>query len=164
MRRSWLVTGISLAIVVIGVAVFLLLRPSGPIPNSIKSQLTSTLFLPQPSKEVDPSTVKYDSSGQLLTYRINYAGKTMIATEQPTPDEFVDVPDVYTKLVTGLSQYDQFDCAQGTVYLTKPASFGGSDEVAVMNSKGTLSFMHVEGELSTNQWKQFFNNFEVVTN
>jgi hypothetical protein len=144
------------------VVIVIVLWPKPPIPNKIKSQLTSTLMLPQDKQfNINRKTVKYDSGLKLLTFNATVFGKTIIVSEQPTPDQFTDVPQVYTKVLDGMDDYDDFDVNVGSVHLTTPPQLNGK-QAAVLNTKGTLIFAKPSASLSGSQWRQFFTSFQVI--
>jgi hypothetical protein len=84
----------------------------------------------------------------------------MVLSEQPTPDSFTDVPQVYDKVVDSMQEYQKFDVDVGTVHLTRPPSLNGK-QAAVLNTKGTLLFAKPDKDLSEDQWRRFFNSFVV---
>jgi hypothetical protein len=47
------------------------------------------------------------------------------------------------------------------VYLIRPGEQNGK-EVGVLNSKGTLMFIKADKDLSGDQWKQLFNNLDII--
>jgi hypothetical protein len=92
----------------------------------------------------------------------SYSGKSLTFAEQSTPQNFVDIPQAYDKLIESLNSYSSFDSFYGKVDLTHPKELKGQQSAA-MNSKGTLMFIHpTNGDLSTDQWKQLFNNLSIV--
>src|SRR5580704_5437409 len=95
--------------------------PKPPISSKIKSQLTSTLMLPNTGRyPVDRASAKYDSTLKVLSFDVSAYGKTMILSEQPTPEQFTDVPQVYQKVLDSMQDYNDFDVNVGTVHLTTP--------------------------------------------
>jgi multidrug efflux pump subunit AcrB len=138
------------------------LAPERLVPSSIQKRITSTIFLPNsPNVTAKKETVKYDSKTKLLSYQAAAFGITTVISEQPTPDTFTDIPQVYDKVLESWKQYEKFDTASGTVYLTRPGDQGGK-EVGVMNSKGTLMFVKPEKDLSDDQWRQFFKSLKAL--
>src|SRR4051794_10749863 len=100
MKRLWWMIVIGVAGLGVVVIVILLLAPKNPVPGPVRKQLSSTLFVPREAgAEVDRQSVKYDGSQKLLTYNVTYAGTSLVVSEQPTPEQFIDIPDVYKKLV-----------------------------------------------------------------
>jgi len=152
---------IGLAGLGIAAIVVLLLLPKPPIPGSIKKQLASTLLVPKDSRFlVDRQSAKYDASLKLLTFNTTVFGKQVVISEQPSPSTFTDIPDYYSKLVNGMNDYSDFDTAVGTIHLTRPIQLGGK-QAAVLNAKGTLLFAKSATDLSDDQWRQFFNTFDI---
>ena len=156
----WIIAGVAAAGLI--VIIILLVAPKNPIPGPIKQQLTSTLLVPKGGGAgVDRLSVKYDKANKLLTFNVAYAGTKMVMSEQPTPSQFVDIPAVYTKLVDGLNNYESFDVNVGTVNLTQPKELGNK-QAAVLNAKGTLLFAKPDKNLSSDQWRVFFNHLGVI--
>jgi hypothetical protein len=153
--------GLACLLAAVLMIVHVALRPKTIVPNTISSQLTITLFVPQVHDiAAARATVKYDSSLQLLTFIVPMDGTMLTVSEQPTPDSFVDVPAVYTKTIESMEGYETFDSAQGTVDLTRPTN-NDNKQVAVMNTKGTLLFIKANRDLTTDQWKQFFHTLTI---
>ena len=134
------------------------------IPSDIKKQLSFIVFYPSPnaSAVVNQKSFKYDAQSKLLSYVLGYDGKQLTVAEQPTPQNFVDIPPAYEKLIESLNEYNSFDSYYDKVSLTHPKEFKGQQS-AVMNSKGTLLFVHpTDGDLNLDQWKKLFNGLEVI--
>jgi hypothetical protein len=161
MKRLWLVVGSIVAIGLV-VIVIMLLGPKPPVPAEIKSAVTSTILVPQAHDVVvSRESMNYDSQLKLLTYTATAYGVKTVVSEQPTPESFIDIPQVYDKVVTGMNEYGTFDSDSGTVNLTRPKDLGGK-QAAVMNTKGTLMFVKPERDLSDDQWRKLFNGLEVI--
>ncbi len=146
----------------VGVIVFLLSQNTPIIPRPIAKQLNFAIYWPTQNTDVSASrsSIKYDSKDSIFSYVTNINSTPATITEQPTPDEFNNIPDYYSTLITHLNNYDTFSALPGTVYLTKPK--GVSGETAVMNSGGTLLFVHASSNLPANQWRAFFNDLSIV--
>ena len=148
--------GVGLVVIVV-----LLVAPKSPIPPTVTKQLTSTLLVPKGGGAViDRESANYSKSEKLLIYTVAYAGTSIIVSEQPTPDSFIDIPDVYTKLVDGMNNYQTFEVNAGTVHLTRPKNLNGK-QAAVLNAKGTLLFAKPAADLSDDQWRVLFNHLQV---
>jgi hypothetical protein len=135
-----------------------------PIPSKIKQQASFVVFYPgtDPSVTVDANSFKYSSQSQLMSYKITYNNAAITIAEQSTPQNFIDIPQAYDKLIESLNVYASFDSYYDKVNLTHPKEFNGQQS-AVMNSKGTLVFAHpTKGELTEDQWKKLFNGLEII--
>lgn len=140
---------------------FVRLHPASPVPDTIKKQLTSTLLLPRSGTvTISRPSVKYEPKQKLLSYTVTYAGTELVLSEQPTPESFVDIPQVYKKVVDEMNNYSSFDADIGTIHLTMPKTLQGK-QAAVLNTKGTLLFAKTTHNLSNDQWRLFFNQFQV---
>ncbi len=155
-----LVIIVSLGLILV---VALIVFPSKPpIPGSIKKQVTSAILIPKQSNTNDiRNTAKYDATNKLLTFRsdIKDAGTNVTVTEQPTPDQFVDIPQFEAKFFEQAGEYKTFETTIGTVHLLKPKSVV---QAAAMNTKGTLIFVKPDKELTEDQWRQFFKSVAVL--
>ena len=141
--------------------IILLLAPKSPVLPAIKRQLTSTLLLPQGGGiRVDPASVKYDASTKYLSYTASYAATTLTASEQPTPETFIDIPQTYDKVILSMGTYKSFDVGVGTVHITKPQNTN-SQQVGVINAKGTLMFVRASKDLTDDQWRLFFKTLAI---
>lgn len=161
MKRLWLimmgVTAIGLLVIIV-----MLLGPKPPVPAEIKRAVTSTLLVPKARDvAVNRESMKYDSQLTLLTYSAIAYGVKTVVSQQPTPESFIDIPQVYDKVVASMNEYKKFDTDSGTVHLTRPKDLGGK-QAAVMNTKGTLMFVKPERDLSEDQWRKLFNNLEII--
>lgn len=159
-----IVSVVVLAIAAGGAGYYFTHRPT-LIPQAIRKQVSFVIFVPGKSSadQVNHTTVKYDSSLQLLTYMAKSASNNLqiIISEQATPQSFVDIPQTYDALTTKLNQYGSFDSINGTVYLTRPKELNGGQS-AVMNAKGTLLFAKPSQSLSDNDWRAFFNSLNII--
>jgi hypothetical protein len=158
-RLWWLISGVVVFGMVIIIA--LLLAPKNPIPGPIRKQLTTTLLVPNGSAVVDRLSATYNSKEKLLIYSVAFAGTKLVVSEQPTPESFVDVPQVYLKVLEGLNNYQSFDVNVGTVHLTQPKELQGK-QAAILNTKGTLMFVKPAKNLTDDQWRQYFNHILVA--
>jgi hypothetical protein len=161
MKRLWFVVlGVTSvgAVAIVG----MLLAPKPPIPTPVKRQVTSTILIPKISDAVvDRQSVKYDKSLKLLSYTAIVYGVKTVVSEQPTPDSFVDIPQVYDKVVSSMGEYKTFEVDVGTVHLTRPKELNGK-QAAVLNTKGTLLFAKPEQDLSDDQWRKLFGSFDIL--
>jgi hypothetical protein len=161
--KKWYVIGLGSFVAVGGMIIIaLLLGQKPPIPRPIKQQVTSTILAPKSSSIVtDRESVKYDTKIKLLTYNAQINEIKVVVSQQPTPENFTDIPQVYDKMVEGMSEYLKFDVAVGTVHLTRPKELAGK-QAAVLNTKGTLMFAKPDKDLSDDQWRKFFNSLDIV--
>jgi hypothetical protein len=140
-----------------------LLKPTKQIPPAIAKQVSFGVFLP-PDKSgvaVDSSSFSYNKSEGVLNFTVVRAdGMKLSFTEQATPESFVDVPQVYDKLISSLHGYSSFDSVNGRVNLTHPPQLKGG-EAAVMNAKGTLMFVRSSKVLPDDEWRQLFSRLEL---
>lgn len=145
------------------VVMTMLLTPKPLLPKNIASQVSFGIFYPQGNEvlNVSQKSIAYDAKTSLLTYSSRLAtGSTVSFSEQSTPSSFVDVPSVYTKLISNLQEYASFDSLNGTVYLTKPKELHGQ-QAAVLNNRGTLIFARTTTDLSVDRWRAIFNSLQV---
>jgi len=159
-NKKILIIGVAcLLIIIIGsLLTYTLLKTSPILPKQISKQLNFVPFVPNKTEAPSGlSNLSYNSKTQVLTYKVNYNGSTITVTEQSTPQQFSDVPQAYSTLVTSLQSQDTFDTPNGTVDITTPKELKGV-QVAVMNSKGALFFAKTNKNMSTDTWKQFFIN------
>jgi hypothetical protein len=133
------------------------------IPDSIKSHLGSTLLVPSGSDYTGShSSAKYDSSKQLLAYRINIAGATsVVVSEQPAPPQFADITTYTDHFVNDLGEYKSFGSPNGTIYLYHPKNAPQLTNAFLLSS-GTLMFVKPDNNLTEAQWHAFFTAVQVV--
>ena len=165
MKQRFLWTGLGVAVLAAAVAistVVLVKSNASALPKSIREQVTSTLIVPQgKAVTLDRASATYDSQLKVLVYRVNAYGAQVTISEQPTPDSFIDVPQVFDKIANGMQEYAKFDTDIGTVHLGRPTQIDHK-QTAIMNSKGTLLFASAERDLSQDQWRQLFANMVTI--
>jgi len=134
-----------------------------PIPGPIKAKLTSTLLVPRGGDyQVNRESAKYDPALKVLAYNIAIKGVgSAVVSEQPTPDQFNDIPGYYDQVISQFHEYTHFDSVVGTVHLVHPDT-NSDHQTAVINSAGTLIFVKPSQNLSDDQWRQFFRSFVVI--
>lgn len=163
--RKLSVKVISVIVVVVAIAAILyyFLRPQSVIPSATKAQLTSPLLMPtdQTVAVIDRTSVKYDPKIKMLTYDVQFEDIKVVISEQPTPESFIDIPDVYTKMLESMNEYKKFELAIGVIHLTRPTDLKGKQS-AVVNSKGTLLFASPKEDLTEDQWRRFFRTVDLV--
>jgi hypothetical protein len=153
---------IGLVIITVAVTAAMLLKPKPFLPPKIKSKTTSVVFVSKaPNILNNQNSVKYDDRIKLLSYQATLFGVHSVISEQPTPDSFTDIPQVYQKVLNSWKEYKNFSAPLGTVYLTRPGDQGGK-QVAVLNAKGTLMFVKPDKDLTEDQWRQYFKSIEVI--
>jgi hypothetical protein len=156
---------VAAVLMVAGAVAYVTMRQTGSLlPGSIRTVMTYPVLFPTKTTDfnVDSKTIHYDASAERLTFRGQGPGGMQIDfSEQATPQSFVDIPQAYDKLTSSLQEYDTFDSINGKVSLTHPKELGG-DQSAVMNAKGTLLFARPNHGLSSEAWRQLFNNLVVV--
>ncbi len=159
---------IVLALVAVGLITFGIVRvilnvDTGAIPQSIQTQLNFTPFVvnKQSTLKVSSSSYKFDQELDGLSFIANSqsTGRLTIS-EQATPQEFIDVPDVYSKLVDGMNRYSVFQNQLGTVYLTRPGD-QAAGQTAVTNADGVLLFIRSTRDLSDDQWRRIVDDLEL---
>ena len=153
-----------LLVLALSYGVFVLLMPKPPIPAQIHKKLSFAVYYPSDKQllSVDKSTFEYNADTEVVTFTGKKPDGTKVSfSEQATPSNFVDIPQVYDKLVTSLSPYLSFDSVNGKVNLTHPKELKGG-QTAVLNNEGTLVFVRPDKALSDNQWRQVFTNLSLI--
>ncbi len=144
------------------VIALIILRSNVVVPALIKNQVSSTILVPIDDViKVDKDSYKYNDSQKLLSFTARYENNVLTITEQPTPESFTDIPQAFDSLVSQMGEYSKFDTAIGTVHLTSPQN-QQNIQIAVLNTKGTLTFVKSESKLEKDEWNDFLNAFEVV--
>lgn len=160
-NRWFIAVIIAVTVMVAGAASFYVLNPPPVFARSLVDAYPAVLLVPgKGAGEVVPQTPSYDDKLKQITYTVQYVGASIVVSEQPTPEAFVDVPAVYDKMVETMKTYASFDTDIGKVYLTKPDNLGGH-QAAVINTKGTLLLAKTDRDLSDAQWRSLFARYIV---
>lgn len=141
-------------------------KSHSPIPVKISKQLEAPALLPATTSNsfsIDKASFKYDSANKVLSYIVDTSPPVIhiTITEQPTPSEFIDIPDAYTKLVNSFSPFLTFDSPPGTVNIGRPTQLHGN-QAAVLQGQGDLLFAHPDHDLTETQWRQLFNSLSIT--
>lgn len=161
-NKKLLVAGVVLAaLTATGVYAFLQWR--SPVPQSVIDQTTFAVMVPEGKDIViDKSTMvvtkPQDQADKVLNYTARIDGVEVLVGQQPTPQQFIDIPKVYEKVVEQSKQYASFETTVGTVYLTRPQK----QQIAMLNTKGTYTLAQATEDLTEDQWRRFFRNIIIV--
>jgi hypothetical protein len=146
------------------IGAYAIFRPqSSPIPKDINQKISHSIFVPAQSSgwRLDKTATSYNNdTGVLNTYLLSRNNRITM-TQQNTPQTFKDVPTYYPALLNKLHEYSEIQTSNGTVGLTKPDELKGGQS-AVANISDTLMFLHPDHDLTDQQWKQLFNNLDIV--
>ncbi len=157
MNKRWLALG-GLAIAILAVFGWLWLnRPL--LPRSVRHQVSFVVLYPGKNNpaQLHRSSIKYNADEKVLTYYAMLDGSRLTVSNQATPEAFIDVPQAYDKLVSGMRPYASFDSSSGKVALTRPPN-SNNQQAAVTKAHGTLMFVRADHDLTDDQWRKFFNN------
>lgn len=155
------VTVIAAALVI--ATLYFFLKPSDPLPAKISNEVTFITYIPSGDWSIKKGTEAFSDTLLAFTAQQKSGSATTVAiTQQSSPEIFNDVPQYYPTLLDRLKQYASFGSVHGTVYLTRPAELKGKQQ-AIMNSKGTLMFVHSTDEMSEAEWRKFFNTLQLRT-
>jgi hypothetical protein len=160
-KLPYITTTISLIVVAIVVSVSLQPKKHYPIDEKILKKSNFTVLIPSEYKAVNQRTVSFNKEVGGLSYNATFNNVTYTVNEQPTPDIFSENPSVYGFKLDQMKQFQDLQTSIGKVTLTKPTEFGGQ-VVAVSNINGTLTFIRANQPLTEDQWKNFYNNLELI--
>ncbi|HUP26461.1 MAG TPA: hypothetical protein VM124_02320 [Candidatus Limnocylindrales bacterium] len=160
--RYWLIFVATLVLAAVLLVFFLQRTPL--IPDGIRKQVSFVILYPEKKSQtvVDRPSLKYDSGQHTLSYRAKVGSGNLVISEQPTPENFTDIPQLYDKVLEQMHSYESLDTRYGKVALTKPDT-SNNNQVGVINTNGTLMFVRAEQDLTTEQWRQFFNSLQLIT-
>lgn len=112
--------------------------------------------------QIDAATVELSKDTSVLTYTLRTESNRIVLSQQASPQAFTDIPGYYPKLLDKLHQYDEVSTRLGTVTLTRPDELKGGQSAVLNTSKGTLMFAHPDKDLSSGQWKEFFDSLALA--
>ena len=164
MRKKRLLTGgiiLTLTVIVMGVLAFIQWRL--PVPQSVIDQTTFVVMVPEGKDiKVEKNTMEVSKpqgqDDEVLNYTATIDGKEVLVGQQPTPQQFIDIPKTYEKVVEQSNQYASFETTVGTVYLTRPQK----QQIAMLNAKGTYMLAQASDDLTEDQWRRFFRSVTLV--
>jgi ABC-type Na+ efflux pump permease subunit len=166
--KFWLFATVSVFILLTagGATAYLIVRQkSDGVPKTIAKQVEFKAFLPTTSGSdnnttIDKKSYKYDTQAKVLSYVIYVGGKSRaVVTEQTVPDEFVDIPDAYDKMVNSLGPIWSLESPIGKVSICQTNKLEG--QVAVAKSQGTLMFIKADSVLDESTWRKLINGISV---
>lgn len=131
-----------------------------PISPAIEKQLNFSPFVVSKGSGATVLSQKYDASSQVYFFVMQRPdGQKFTVSEQASPVNFSEIPELYTKLLDGLHKYDAIETTNGTVSLAHPQP--GQSE-AILNEKGVLMFVRSDsGELSNVTWKHVIESMDI---
>lgn len=161
-RKTFFIATGAFAVIGLIIISVLLIAPKNPLPGAIRKQVNYVILAPvSGATVVDRESTKFDTKLKLLSFNATLNDIKMVISQQPTPDSFSDIPQVYDKVVANMNEYSKFDVIVGTVHLTRPKDLGGK-QAAVINTKGTLMFVKPDKDLTDDQWRLFFKNIDTL--
>ncbi|MFZ1812101.1 MAG: hypothetical protein WAU02_01080 [Candidatus Saccharimonadales bacterium] len=132
------------------------------VPEAIHQQLTFTTVAPKNTTvQVETPSIKYDTTQKILTFTATYQKRTLVITEQPLPQEFIDVPPAFDKFATDAGQYDQFDSAIGSVRLTKLPKQPDQQAAIIKTNVGVMMFIKPSTSLTPDEWRQLVTQLDI---
>lgn len=159
-RREYIIVA-AIAFVLGGAGLLFSILHKPVIPESVTKQADYAIFYPQNNAiAVDKQSMHFDTNTKVFTYQVNYKATQLTISQQATLPQFADVPAYYPAFVNKFNAYDSIDTSQGHVDLTRPEKT--NQQTAIMNSHGTLMFVYAPKDLSSSDWKRFFNTMKVV--
>lgn len=168
-RRRYRVSSIMMAVILVVIAgaaitasliIFNVFRGS-PLPDNIAKNVDYVVFIPDDPWTFDKNSMTFNDKAKVLSITATNGNSKLSISQQLTPAQFIDVPQYFPTLLQKLGQYDSFGTSKGTVYLTHPQEFAGKTQ-AVLNENGTLLFAAPSNELTPKEWREFFNNLQIV--
>lgn len=132
------------------------------IPTSINEKVSFPSYVPSNDAHwvLDSSKTSFDQESGVLSLTFTQGSRSIVLTQQASPQVFSDVPQQYTKMLSSMNQYAELQTAFGAVAITHPKELNGG-QAAVINKSGTLIFAKPNQELSDEEWKVFFNNLRL---
>ena len=148
-----------------GVFVFLKEQNKVPLPVDLKQHVKFKVLYPQPKQaQIQASSYIYQSKERILTFKADYAGTTIVFTQQPAPLNIGKDTQSYAASL-GIHPYAQFQTNLGQVALTKFYQSGNLklfSQSAVLVSQGTLLTATSEKPLTNQQWKNLLDSLKIT--
>lgn len=159
-KRAIIISGLLIIIFITSVVLTFISKDSAL--DIAKKQVSFVVLVPSSSViTIDQESTKYDTNLNLLSYNVIVNDTRVIISEQPTPESFNDIPQVYDKILAGMNEYAKFDTGIGMVHLTRPNNLGGK-QAAIINTKGTLFFAKPEKDFTEDQWRSIFKSIDIL--
>ncbi len=154
-----------MVLVVAGTTFYIANTNKNPLPTSIKNQVSFKIVYPAASlAKIDINSYDYQAGNKVLTYKVDFAGSSIIITQQPAPDKLgVDTQAYYPAI--GIHPYAQFNTKLGTVALTKfwqSSTLKPTGQSAILATNGTMVLAHSDKDLTDQQWKSLFDSLKIT--
>lgn len=163
-KKALLVSFLAIAVVVVSLLAYKHFSNNNPLPAEINAKLSYKAIFPSDSNLVDTSSFKYDPDHKTLSFKVYLNDKTIVFTEQPTPDELASDTNTYYPAL-GIHPYAQFETNLGTVALTKFWQSGNLEpagQSAILASGGTFVIANSQNNLTNAEWKQLFDSLKIA--
>lgn len=160
--RNILIIAVLLLVTVGGVVLWGVTNRS-PLPGDIQKQVSFAVLLPAGDWQVPTDSYRFINDSSVLQFTANNTSlnRTLSFSQQPTPSQFDDIPQYFPALLTKLNAYDTVSTVQGPLRLTRPTELQGRTQ-AVLNANGTLVFASPNQALTVQQWRQLFNDMQLL--
>lgn len=166
MKKRYIVTlAVCGGLVLIGVVLYFVFRPGKPnVLQQTQKKVGFTIFAPASDNktwQLDKENIEYDATAGVITLHILRDANKIVMSEQATPPPFTDIPNYNSIFLSKLNEYQELTVSLGTIELTHPTELKGGQS-AVMNTRGTLMFLHPDTNLSDDDWKSVFNSLQTL--
>lgn len=158
---------IFLTIVILGAAAAALYfknTESDPIPQEVRTKVSHSVIFPSTSKaRIDDTSYTYLADQKVLKFNVQYSGKTVVFSQQPTPENIGSGEQAYYPAL-GIRPYAQFNSPLGPVALAKfwqSGTLEPAGQSAILVAGGTMLTAHSDKGLSNQEWKELFENLKI---
>jgi uncharacterized protein YcnI len=140
---------------------FAFAKHTSPLAPAVAKQVSFISYYPAQPWTSHLQQASYNTSANVLTIVANQGAKRVTLNEQATPDQFNDIPNYYSTLLTKLNKYQTLSTAAGQVYLVHPFELKGK-QTAILNTNGTLIFAEPNADFDDSTWRRLFNNLLTI--
>lgn len=170
-QKKWLriSVSISLGLALIGIAALLnyqyLERQAARIPASIRQDLVFSPFIitldNDEYKATEYRLTEVENGVQLLSFFVQFEGKSVTVSEYIQPPEFTEIPEFRQRFLDNtIKQYATIQTSNGTIFLGKQVK-QNDRQLGIMLERGLIVMFNPEQELTQAEWRRLGEQFDI---
>lgn len=140
-------------------------RQAARVPASIRQDLTFSPFIVtldnKDYKVTDYKLAEVEKGVQLLSFIVQFEGKSVTVSEYMQPPQFSEIPEFKQRFLdNAIQQYATVQSVNGTIYLGKQVK-QNNKQLGIMLERGLIVMFNPEKELTQAEWRRLGDQFDV---